>query len=122
MNEQMPSRLTTSSPAPWVLPWRGVLLAGRWIVWRICTANDGGKRLKPHELRKTFRTMMSRIKIDPQVAELCIGHVEKETMRRVYDGHDYWPEMVDAWDRAGAHIAALRNGSAIIIPLAKRMA
>ncbi len=86
------------------------------------TADDGGKRLKPHELRKTFRTMMSRIKIDPQVAELCIGHVEKETMRRVYDGHDYWPEMVDAWDRAGAHIAALRNGSAIIIPIAKQIA
>jgi len=71
------------------------------------TEEDGGKRLKPHELRKTLRTLMSRIKIPAEIAELCIGHVEEETMRRVYDGHDYWPDMVDAWNCVGAHIDAL---------------
>jgi integrase len=70
---------------------------------------DGVKRLRPHDLRRTLRTMMSRIGVDPHVAELCIGHVERETMRRVYDGHDYWNEMVAAWNVAGNHIGRLRS-------------
>ncbi|CAM5793185.1 tyrosine-type recombinase/integrase [Rhizobacter fulvus] len=83
------------------------------------TEEDGGKKLSPHDLRRTFRTMLSRIGVAPHVAELCLGHIEKETMRRVYDGHDYTSEMIDAWDKAGAHIAALRRGSAQVIPIMK---
>ena len=60
--------------------------------------------------------------VAPHVAELCLGHVEKETMRRVYDGHDYSGEMADAWDRAGAHIAALRKGGAQVVELRGRTA
>lgn len=54
------------------------------------------KKLRPHDLQRTFRTMLSRIEVAPHVAELCLGHIEKETMRRVYDGHDYSSEMADA--------------------------
>ncbi|HTT12887.1 MAG TPA: tyrosine-type recombinase/integrase [Burkholderiaceae bacterium] len=79
--------------------------------------DDGAKKLRPHDLRRTFRTLLSRIGIAPHVAELCLGHVERETMRRVYDGHDYSRECADAWDRAGAHIAALRSGGALVIPI-----
>ena len=43
-------------------------------------------------------------------------------MRRVYDGHDYRAEMADAWDRAGAHIAALRNGAAQVIEMKRNLA
>jgi integrase len=81
------------------------------------TKDDGGKKLRPHDLRRTFRTMLSRIGVAPHVAELCLGHVEKETMRRVYDGHDYSSEIADAWDRAGAHIGALRKGGAKVVPI-----
>ncbi|MDH3210318.1 MAG: hypothetical protein OEL91_08070 [Burkholderiaceae bacterium] len=44
-----------------------------------------------------------------------MNHRETESMRRVYDGHDYSREMADAWDRAGANIAALRAGDLQII-------
>lgn len=77
----------------------------------------GGKRLTPHDLRKTFRTMLARLGVQPHVAELCINHLEAETMRRVYDGHDYFGEMSDAWDRAGSHITAIRAGGAQVISL-----
>lgn len=77
----------------------------------------GGKRLTPHDLRKTFRTMLARLGVQPHVAELCINHLEAETMRRIYDGHDYFGEMSQAWDKAGAHITALRSGGAQVIPL-----
>ena len=85
-------------------------------------ADRGGKRLRPHDLRRTFRTMLSRLGIAPHVAELCMNHQETETMRRVYDGYDYRDEMAEAWDKAGAHIASLRAGGALVLPLAARRA
>ncbi len=51
-----------------------------------------------------------------------MNHQETEIMRRVYDGHDYTGEMAEAWDRAGAHIAALRSGGAQVIPIMKNRA
>lgn len=78
-----------------------------------------GKKLKPHDLRKTFRTMLSRLKVDGDVAGLCLNHTEQHVLRRVYDGHDYQEEMVAAWDRAAAHITRLRKGGGIVVPLFK---
>lgn len=71
---------------------------------------DDGKRLRPHDLRRTFRTMLSRLGVAPHIAELCMNHLETETMRRVYDGHDYSEEMTNAWRKVGAHIASVRLG------------
>jgi len=85
-------------------------------------AREGGKRLRPYDSRRTFRTMLSRIGVAPHVAELCMNHQETETMRCVYDGHDYRAEMTEAWDKAGAHIAVLRSGGAVNLPLAARRA
>ena len=72
-------------------------------------AADGFPKLTAHDLRRTFRTMLSRIGTAPHIAELCLGHTERETMRRVYDGHDYSSETKQAWDAAGAHIATLQK-------------
>jgi integrase len=83
------------------------------------TSDEGGKKLRPHDLRRTFRTMLSRLGVPPHVAELCLNHQEAETMRRVYDGHDYSMETRDAWDRVGAHLAALQAGGAQVIPIAR---
>ncbi len=82
----------------------------------------GGKQLRPHDLRRTFRTMLSRLGIPPHVAELCMNHQEAETMRRVYDGYDYSGEMAAAWDSASAHVVALRNGGAVVIPIMSKRA
>ncbi|MBK8016419.1 MAG: site-specific integrase [Betaproteobacteria bacterium] len=77
----------------------------------------GGKALRPHDLRKTFRTMLSRLGVQPHIAELCLNHLETETMRRVYDGYDYGAEMADAWERVSSHITALRSGGAQVISI-----
>lgn len=69
----------------------------------------GGKKLSPHDLRRTFRTSLSRLGVLPHIAEMCMNHQEADTMRRVYDGHVYSDETSAAWDKAGAHIAALRR-------------
>jgi integrase len=80
-------------------------------------SEQGGKKLRPHDLRRTFRTVLSRLGVAPHVAELCMNHQERETMRRVYDGHDYGADTAAAWDKAGAHIEALRAGGAFVIPI-----
>ena len=85
-------------------------------------ADSGGKKLRPHDLRRTFRTMLSRIGIAPHIAELCMNHQETQTMRRVYDGYDYRDEMKEAWDKAGAHLASLRAGGALVLPFSARRA
>ena len=38
------------------------------------------------------------------------------------DGHDYSDEMADAWNRAGAHVAALRGGGANVIEMKRTRA
>jgi integrase len=73
--------------------------------------------LRPHDLRRTFRTLLSRIGIAPHVAERCLNHVDGNPLDAVYNAHDYRPQMIEAWDRAGAHVAALRAGGAQVIPL-----
>ena len=83
-------------------------------------AEHGGKALKPHDLRRSFRTLLSRLGVAPHIAELCMNHQEKEIMRRVYDGHDYFGEMRSAWELAGQHIAALMQGGATIHPIRRR--
>ena len=80
-------------------------------------AEKSGRRLRPHDLRRTFRTMLSRIGVAPHVAELCLGHVGKDVLQRIYDGHDFTAEKADAWDRAGAHIEVLMAGGAQVVPL-----
>ena len=82
------------------------------------TANNG-KKLRPHDLRRTFRTLLSRLGIQPHVAELAMNHQETETLRRVYDGHDYSDEIAAAWDAIGVHIEFLRGWDAKVVPISR---
>lgn len=75
------------------------------------------KKMIPHDLRKTHRTMMARIGIEPHIAERCLNHKQKDQMSTIYDGFEYWEQMIDAWDRAGSHLDALRSGGTLVIPI-----
>jgi integrase len=90
---------------------------------RIAERSAGnGKKLRPHDLRRTFRTMLARLGVLPHVAELAMNHQETETLRRVYDGHDYTEQVMEAWDKVGTHLESLRNGGAQVIPILSRRA
>lgn len=77
----------------------------------------GGKKLTSQTLRRSFRTLLSRIGVAPHVAERCINHTDPSAMARAYDAFDYWGEMVSAWDRAGAHVEAITTDAAQVVPL-----
>lgn len=54
-----------------------------------------------HDLRRTVRTGLARLKVSAEVAERLLNHVPS-IVRRTYDLHSYEPEKLDAlrkWER-----------------------
>jgi integrase len=55
---------------------------------------DAGCKVAPfppwslHDLRRTARSLMSRVGVTPDIAERCLGHV-LPAMRQTYDRHSY---------------------------------
>lgn len=61
-----------------------------------------------HDLRRTCRTGLSKLKVQPHIAERVLNHAQ-EGMGAVYDLHDYVAEKRDALDRWAANLAHLRD-------------
>jgi integrase len=59
-----------------------------------------------HDLRRTVRTGLAGLRVDPDIAERVIGHVIGG-VRGVYDRHAYADEKRDALDRWARHVAGL---------------
>jgi integrase len=62
-----------------------------------------------HDLRRSCRTVMSRLGVPEDVAELAIGHRRADLVGR-YNKDEAWQHRVDAFERVSAHIAALVGG------------
>jgi hypothetical protein len=59
-----------------------------------------------HDLRRTVRTGLSRLKIQPHVAERVLNHAQPG-IAAVYDVHAYQDEKREALDKWAAHLASL---------------
>jgi integrase len=61
-----------------------------------------------HDLRRTFRTNLGRLKVRPDIAERLVNHISARTeMEETYDLHLYLEEMRDAMERWECHISSL---------------
>lgn len=56
-----------------------------------------------HDVRRSVRTRLSALRVNSDVAEMVIGH-GKTGLRRVYDQHEFEPEMREALDRWSASL------------------
>jgi integrase len=65
-----------------------------------------GVNVELHDLRRTVRTLMSRLGVAEDIAELAIGHQRADLVAR-YNKDAAWQARVEAFDRVSAHIAAL---------------
>jgi integrase len=75
-----------------------------------------GVDFRLHDLRRTARTLMSRLGVAEDIAELAIGHVRADLIRR-YNFDEAWSARCDAFARVSAHVAALigaREGAPVI--------
>lgn len=69
-----------------------------------------------HDLRRTLRTGLARLRVPRDVAERCLNHALPE-IEAVYNTHDYLDERREAMQRWGAHVAGLVAASSNIVPM-----
>lgn len=65
-----------------------------------------------HDLRRTFRTGLSRLGIDREIAELALGHARADLEAR-YNRDDCEAALRDAFERWGAHVEASAEALAV---------
>lgn len=61
-----------------------------------------------HDLRRTCRTGLSRLRIEPHIAERVLNHAQ-EKIAGTYDLHEYLPEKRTALEKWAAHLQGLRS-------------
>ena len=67
------------------------------------------KGVKPftlHDLRRTVRTGLARLRIEPHIAERVLNHAQRGVVK-TYDLHQYEAEKRDALTRWAEHLASL---------------
>jgi integrase len=58
-----------------------------------------------HDLRRTFRTNLGRLKVRPDIAERMVNHITARTdMEETYDLYTYLPEMWEAMEKWEAFV------------------
>lgn len=73
-----------------------------------------------HDLRRSFASGCARLGVSLQVVERMLNHSSGTLggLVAVYNKHSYGAEQADAWQRWGAHVAAVVKGDlANVVPL-----
>ena len=61
-----------------------------------------------HDLRRTFRTTLGRLKVRPDIAERLVNHISARTeMEETYDLHLYLEEMREAIEKWEAFVQSV---------------
>lgn len=98
------------------------IIEGRTIQYAqaLLLSSDLGEQWRPHDLRRTGATLMTELGVLPEVAERCLNHTEQNRIKRTYQQYNYWPQMVDAWDRLGERLALFANpDTANVVPISR---
>jgi integrase len=75
-----------------------------------------GERPTPHDLRRTLRTGLARLRVPRDVAERCLNHALPE-IEAVYNTHDYLDERREALARWGAEVEAIVSSGSNVVPI-----
>jgi integrase len=71
------------------------------------TAKEGIAPWTPHDLRRTMRTGLGRLGVEPVVSELLLDHAISDELTRTYDRGAYWADRVEASQRWADHVLAM---------------
>ena len=72
-----------------------------------------------HDLRRTFRTNLGRLKVRPDIAERLVNHISARTdMEETYDLYTYLPEMREAMEKWDAFLQNLFIDNAVALQAA----
>jgi integrase len=93
--------------SPLLFPSR--ITGGRLKGWTKLVAalkDASGVDVELHDLRRTVRTLMSRLGVAEDIAELAIGHQRADLVAR-YNKDAAWQARVEAFEKVSTHISAL---------------
>jgi integrase len=62
-----------------------------------------------HDARRTFRSLLSRLRVPSEIAERLLGHT-MPTLIEAYDQHSHLPAMAEAANKLAAEIARIVEG------------
>src|SRR4051794_20237112 len=68
------------------------------------TAQAGLESWTLHDLRRTVRTGLGRLGVEPEIAELMLNHAPRDELASIYDRGDYWTRRREAADRWAQHV------------------
>lgn len=69
----------------------------------------------PHNLRHTGASIMTKLRVLPDVADRCLNHIEQNKLKRTYLRYDYDIEMKEAWISLVTHVEVITRE--VITPL-----
>jgi integrase len=100
----------TASPLVFPATKSGGVISG-WTKALNAIRRAAGARFTPHDLRRTCRTLMSRLGIDRDTAELAIGH-KRQGLEAIYNLDEAWELRCGAFAKVSNHITMLTRASA----------
>lgn len=77
---------------------------------RKVTDSNGMRRWTLHDLRRTVKTGLGRLGVDPQISELLLNHAIADELSATYDRGDHWRQRVEAAERWARHVLGLVQG------------
>jgi integrase len=84
-----------------------------WIDDRITKAGETPpKDWRVHDIRRTFRSRLSRLRVPKDIGEMLLGHL----LKKGYDQHDYWSEMQEAIEKWERHLHQIIDGTVEQVP------
>ena len=106
-------RLKRAQTSPWVLPGRDStqhldpkLLTRSLAKCMMRFQRAGIEPFTLHDLRRTCRTGLAKLKVEPHIAERVLGHAQ-ERIRATYDTHAYLDEKRTGLERWSEYLAGL---------------
>jgi integrase len=101
------------SGTPLVFPSDAGRVINGWTKRVAAVVKVSGVDFALHDLRRTFRTGLSRLGIDRDTAELCLGHWRGELIE-AYDRDTAGPRQREAMAKWAAHIEALAGPAKVV--------
>ncbi len=92
----------------WAFPGRRGIPFNDCVMSRVVRRLDKGEmeQFVPHDLRRTMRTGLSKLKVKPHIAERCLNHAQG-VIEETYDTYDYLDERREALERWSQHVQVI---------------
>lgn len=112
-------RLASKNPSPWICPAKHspgkaadpMQLSRRLARCLPLFTKQGIEAFTLHDLRRTVRTGLARLGVQPNVAERVLSHKQQGVIG-VYDRYQYLDEKRDALEKWAEHVQGLREKAA----------